>query len=52
MKKTLKVFLSNKSYFKDFGKVDLNNDEKIKLDLTIYAQREHFKVTIRENIKN
>lgn len=38
---------------KDFGKVDLMMAlyDKNKLDLTIHAQREHFKVSLRENMK-
>lgn len=38
---------------KDFGKVDLMLGlyDKNKLDLTIYAQREHFKTVIRDNIQ-
>ena len=38
---------------KDFGKVDLMLAlyDKNKLDLTVYAQREHFKVAIRENMQ-
>ncbi|WP_198305264.1 hypothetical protein [Arcobacter vandammei] len=38
---------------KDFGKVDLMLGlyDKNKMDLTIYAQRDHFKVAIRENIQ-
>ena len=46
-------FLSNKFTLKDFGKVDLMLGlyDKNKLDLTIYAQREHFKIAIRENIQ-
>lgn len=39
---------------KDFGKVDLMLGlyDKNKMDLTIYAQRDHFKTAIRENIKD
>ena len=39
---------------KDFGKVDLMLGlyDKNKMDLTIYAQRNHFKTAIRENIKD
>ena len=39
---------------KDFGKVDLMLAlyDKNKLDLTVYAQREHFKVAIRDNMQN
>jgi hypothetical protein len=38
---------------KDFGKVDLMLGlyDKNKLDLTIYAQREHFKTAIRDNMQ-
>lgn len=38
---------------KDFGKVDLMLSlyDKNKLDLTIQAQREHFKVSIQENLQ-
>lgn len=38
---------------KDFGKIDLMLGlyDKNKLDLTIYAQREHFKVAIRDNLQ-
>ena len=38
---------------KDFGKVDLMLAlyDKNKLDLTVYAQREHFKVAIRDNMQ-
>lgn len=38
---------------KDFGKVDLMLAlyDKNKLDLTIYAQREHFKTALRENMQ-
>ncbi|MEZ4693831.1 MAG: hypothetical protein R2837_07530 [Aliarcobacter sp.] len=38
---------------KDFGKVDLMLGlyDKNKLDLTIYAQREHFKIAIRDNMQ-
>jgi len=38
---------------KDFGKIDLMLGlyDKNKLDLTIYAQREHFKVAIRDNMQ-
>lgn len=39
---------------KDFGKVDLMLAmyDKNKIDLTIYAQREHFKTVIRENMQS
>ncbi|MDD2292529.1 MAG: flagellar hook-length control protein FliK, partial [Aliarcobacter sp.] len=38
---------------KDFGKVDLMLAlyDKNKLDLTVYAQREHFKIAIRDNMQ-
>lgn len=38
---------------KDFGKVDLMLSlyDKNKLDLTIYAQREHFKTELRDNMQ-
>jgi soluble cytochrome b562 len=38
---------------KDFGKVDLMLAlyDKNKLDLTVYAQREHFKTAIRDNMQ-
>ena len=38
---------------KDFGKVDLMLAlyDKNKLDLTVYAQREHFKISIRDNMQ-
>ncbi|CAM3852635.1 flagellar hook-length control protein FliK [Arcobacter cloacae] len=38
---------------KDFGKVDLMLGlyDKNKLDLTIYAQREHFKIELRDNLQ-
>ena len=38
---------------KDFGKVDLMLGlyDKNKLDLTIYAQREHFKIALRDNLQ-
>ena len=39
---------------KDFGKVDLMLAmyDKNKIDLTIYAQREHFKTAIRDNMQS
>ncbi|MAD42543.1 MAG: flagellar hook-length control protein FliK [Arcobacter sp.] len=39
---------------KDFGKVDLMLAmyDKNKIDLTIHAQREHFKVAVKDNLKN
>ena len=38
---------------KDFGKVDLMLGlyDKNKMDLTIYAQREHFKIALRDNMQ-
>ena len=38
---------------KDFGKIDLMLAlyDKNKLDLTVYAQREHFKISIRDNMQ-
>ena len=38
---------------KDFGKVDLMLSlyDKNKLDLSIYAQREHFKIAVKENLQ-
>ena len=38
---------------KDFGKVDLMLAlyDKNKLDLTVYAQREHFKIALKDNIQ-
>ena len=38
---------------KDFGKVDLMLAlyDKNKLDLTVYAQREHFKIALRDNMQ-
>ncbi|MCT7588031.1 flagellar hook-length control protein FliK [Aliarcobacter butzleri] len=48
-----KFFCQINLTLKDFGKVDLMLGlyDKNKLDLTIYAQREHFKTAIRENIQ-
>ncbi|WP_121626467.1 flagellar hook-length control protein FliK [Poseidonibacter antarcticus] len=39
---------------KDFGKVDLMMSmyDSNKIDLTIYAQREHFKIAVRDNLQN
>jgi hypothetical protein len=39
---------------KDFGKVDLMLAlyDKNKLDLTVYAQREHFKTALRDNMQS
>ncbi|PWE20888.1 hypothetical protein DF188_06820 [Aliarcobacter skirrowii] len=48
-----KFFCQINLNLKDFGKVDLMLFlyDKNKLDLTIYAQREHFKVVIKENLQ-
>ncbi|WP_323589809.1 flagellar hook-length control protein FliK [Aliarcobacter butzleri] len=48
-----KFFCQINLILKDFGKVDLMLGlyDKNKLDLTIYAQREHFKTAIRENMQ-
>lgn len=48
-----KFFCQINLNLKDFGKVDLMLFlyDKNKLDLTIYAQREHFKVAIKENLQ-
>lgn len=48
-----KFFCQINLTLKEFGKVDLMLGlyDKNKLDLTIYAQREHFKTAIRENIQ-
>ncbi|MCT7647451.1 flagellar hook-length control protein FliK [Aliarcobacter butzleri] len=48
-----KFFCQINLTLKDFGKVDLMLGlyDKNKLDLTIYAQREHFKTAIRENMQ-
>uniref|UniRef100_UPI00404858CD flagellar hook-length control protein FliK n=1 Tax=Aliarcobacter sp. TaxID=2321116 RepID=UPI00404858CD len=55
MKKTEeeKFFCQINLTLKDFGKVDLMLAlyDKNKLDLTISAQREHFKIAIRENMQ-
>ena len=55
MKKTdeEKFFCQINLTLKDFGKVDLMLGlyDKNKLDMTIYAQREHFKTTIRDNMQ-
>lgn len=47
-----KFFCQIKLTLKDFGKVDLMLAlyEENKLDMTIYAQREHFKTTLKDNI--
>ncbi|QKF58929.1 flagellar hook-length control protein FliK [Aliarcobacter lanthieri] len=48
-----KFFCQIKLTLKDFGKVDLMLSlyDENKIDMTIYAQREHFKIAIRDNIK-
>jgi len=48
-----KFFCQIKLTLKDFGKIDLmlSMYDEIKLDMTIYAQREHFKVTLRDNLQ-
>ncbi|MDX4025517.1 hypothetical protein Q6A73_02750 [Aliarcobacter skirrowii] len=48
-----KFFCQINLNLKDFGKVDLMLFlyDKNKLDLTIYVQREHFKVAIKENLQ-
>lgn len=48
-----KFFCQINLNLKDFGKVDLMLFlyDKNKLDFTIYAQREHFKVAIKENLQ-
>ncbi|MDK2082835.1 flagellar hook-length control protein FliK [Aliarcobacter butzleri] len=48
-----KFFCQINLTLKDFGKVDLMLGlyDKNKLDLTLYAQREHFKTAIRENMQ-
>ena len=55
MKKTdeEKFFCQINLTLKDFGKVDLMLGlyDKNKLDMTIYAQREHFKTAIRDNMQ-
>lgn len=55
MKKTEeeKFFCQINLTLKDFGKVDLMLAlyDKNKLDLTIYAQREHFKTALRDNMQ-
>lgn len=52
-KEEQKFFCQINLNLKDFGKVDLMLFlyDKNKLDLTIYAQREHFKVAIKENLQ-
>jgi len=55
MKKTQedKFYCQINLTLKDFGKVDLMLGlyDKNKLDLTIYAQREHFKIALRDNLQ-
>src|SRR5574344_1351418 len=48
-----KFFCQIKLTLKDFGKIDLmlSMYDENKLDMTIYAQREHFKVALRENLQ-
>ncbi|MGJ0366099.1 flagellar hook-length control protein FliK [Aliarcobacter cryaerophilus] len=48
-----KFFCQIKLTLKDFGKIDLMLSlyDENKLDMTIYAQREHFKVTLRDNLQ-
>ena len=48
-----KFFCQIKLTLKDFGKIDLmlSMYDENKLDITIYAQREHFKVTLRDNLQ-
>ena len=48
-----KFFCQIKLTLKDFGKIDLmlSMYDENKLDMTIYAQREHFKVTLRDNLQ-
>ena len=52
-KKEDKFFCQIKLTLKDFGKIDLmlSMYDENKLDMTIYAQREHFKVTLRDNLQ-
>ena len=52
-KKEDKFFCQIKLTLKDFGKIDLmlSMYDENKLDITIYAQREHFKVTLRDNLQ-
>ena len=48
-----KFFCQIKLTLKDFGKIDLmlSMYDENKLDMTIYAQREHFKVILRVNLQ-
>ena len=48
-----KFYCQIKLTLKDFGKIDLmlSMYDENKLDMTIYAQREHFKVTLRDNLQ-
>ncbi|AYJ79854.1 flagellar hook-length control protein FliK [Aliarcobacter cryaerophilus ATCC 43158] len=48
-----KFFCQIKLTLKDFGKIDLmlSMYDDNKLDMTIYAQREHFKVALRDNLQ-
>ena len=48
-----KFFCQIKLTLKDFGKIDLmlSMYDENKLDMTIYAQREHIKVTLRDNLQ-
>ncbi|AXK49176.1 flagellar hook-length control protein FliK [Aliarcobacter trophiarum LMG 25534] len=48
-----KFFCQIKLTLKDFGKIDLMLSlyDENKLDITIYAQREHFKIALRENLQ-
>lgn len=48
-----KFFCQIKLTLKDFGKIDLmlSMYDENKLDMTIYVQREHFKVTLRDNLQ-
>ncbi|MGJ0297842.1 hypothetical protein NG744_02680 [Aliarcobacter cryaerophilus] len=48
-----KFFCQIKLTLKDFGKIDLmlSMYDENKLYMTIYAQREHFKVTLRDNLQ-
>ncbi|PRM89431.1 flagellar hook-length control protein FliK [Aliarcobacter cryaerophilus] len=48
-----KFFCQIKLTLKDFGKIDLmlSMYDENKIDMTIYAQREHFKVALRDNLQ-
>lgn len=48
-----KFFCQIKLTLKDFGKVDLMLSlyDENRLDLTVYAQREHFKIALRDNLQ-